>query len=165
MRSDNFSEAEKKGREIIEEHIQYTGVFYEFTTSKYDLVDLITSKDGITSATTEIKNRENYSSTNTLIQEKGAVLEKTKYDGALKATHSSGMTDCYYCCIFNDGVAYIWKLSELTNIEWVEEVDKYPKTTAVKGKKVTKTVTYLPLKTAKKIILDKHKMNEPRTRP
>lgn len=161
---DNFSECEKQGRNIIEEYIQYTGILYSFTESKYDSVDLITSKDGITSATTEIKYRKNYSSTNKLIQEQGVVLEKVKYDGALKATHNSGMTDCYYCCIFNDNVCYIWKLSELTNIEWIEEIDKFPKTTAVKSKRTTKTVTYLPLDTGKKIILEKHKINESRIR-
>lgn len=150
---DKFSEAELKGRNIIETKIKGK-VYYSFTPTRFDAVDLVTSKDGVTSAATEIKYRTNYSSNDKIIQDEGVVLEKKKYDRIFEAIKTSGITDCFYYHIFNDNIGYVWKLNNLKEIQWVEEEDKYPKTTAIKGNKVTKTVTYLPLKTAIKVNLN-----------
>lgn len=140
---DKFSAAEASGRTIWEEKLiinQSTGV--TFTEDKYNPVDVRWGKNGV-GYVGEIKFRPNYSSTSKIIEKQGVLLEKYKYD-ALKSIQSREGRIPYYIHIFNDNVLYLFDLSHYNPI-WIEEEDKFPKTTMGDNTKVTKVVTYLSL--------------------
>lgn len=139
---DSFSEAEKLGRQIWEEKLiinQSTDI--TFTEDKYNPVDVRWSKNNI-EYVGEIKLRS-YASTSNLIENGGVLLEKYKYD-ALKSIQAIEGRIPYYIHIFNDNTLYLFDLSNYNPI-WIEEEDKFPKTTMGDNTKVTKVVTYLSL--------------------
>lgn len=139
---DSFSEAEKLGRQIWEKKLiinQSTDI--TFTEDKYNPVDVRWSKNNI-EYVGEIKLRS-YASTSNLIENGGVLLEKYKYD-ALKSIQAREGRIPYYINIFKDNVIYLFDLSNYSPI-WIEEEDKFPKTTMGDNTKVTKVVTYLSL--------------------
>ena len=138
-----FTEAELVGREIWNEKLLRNGSSaITFTTNTYDSVDVMWEKYD-TTYVGEIKYREKYSSSAKCIAEQGVMLEKTKYD-ALKYYQSASGFCPYYIHIFNDGKIYLYDLNDLEP-EWVEEENKFPRTTKGDKTKVKKVVTYLPL--------------------
>lgn len=139
---DSFSEAEKLGRQIWEEKLiinQSTDI--TFTEDKFNPVDVRWHKNNI-EYVGEIKLRS-YASTSNLIENEGVLLEKYKYD-ALKSVQAREGRIPYYINIFKDNVIYLFDLSYYDPI-WIEEEDKFPKTTMGDNTKVTKVVTYLSL--------------------
>lgn len=141
---DNFSLAELSGRTIFNEKLIKNGSSgITFTESKYDKVDVFWEKYE-SKYVGEIKYRDNYPSSGRCVVEDGAVLEKTKYDALMEYHNLSGLTP-FYIMEFNDGVMYLWDVSKLDGIEWKKE-NKFPRTTKGSNtKKVSKTITYLPL--------------------
>lgn len=146
---DNFSLAELSGRTIFNDKLIKNGSSgITFTESKYDKVDVFWEKYD-TKYVGEIKYRDNYPSSDICVVSEGAVLEKTKYDELMKYKDLSGLTP-YYIMAFNNGVMYLWDVSELKEIEWKVE-NRYPRTTKGSRKeKVAKIVTYLPLSSGHK---------------
>lgn len=139
---DSFSEAEKLGRQIWEEKLiinQSTDI--TFTEDKFNPVDVRWRKNNI-EYVGEIKLRS-YASTSNLIENGGVLLEKYKYD-ALKTIQAREGRIPYYINIFKDNVIYLFDLSNYNPI-WIEEEDKFPRTTMGDNTKVTKVVTYLSL--------------------
>lgn len=146
----SFRQAEKLGRMIFSQLLMASGATnIEFMEDDYDNVDVYWGYDDIDNVG-ELKYRQDYSSNCRIILEEGAVLEKPKYDKLISRAHREGKVP-YYIMMFNDGAAYSF---DLTNYKptWVEEVNKYPKTTCGNNKKVTKVVTYIPLDFAKDVI-------------
>ena len=147
---DGFSEAEYNGRRYFQQRLDASSAVtdYNFTESKFDKVDCYWSTPSSWNVG-EIKYRQGYKSTDKCMVEGGAVLEKHKYDHLKYLQNVSGCTP-YYITMFNDSVGYIFDLSDMENVEWVEEKNKYPKTTMGDKSKITKAVTYLPLSSGKK---------------
>lgn len=145
---DNFSEAEKIGRDKFGKFVNKRGKVKKvyFTPSKYDKVDVVTF-NGATSATTEIKNRLDYSSKSKVIQEEGAVIEKVKYDYLLDTVSLSGMSDCFYSMIFTDDIMYLYDIKRIAREKELKWKTKYlPKTTVEgNGQLVKKEYATLPL--------------------
>lgn len=145
-----FSEYEYSGRtffnDVLTTSTKTTNI--TFTEDKYCPVDVYWNTD-FSFNVGEIKFRSGYSSTSPIIVNEGAMLEKSKYDALKEKQKLSGCTP-YYIVEFNDGVGYIWNLSDMENVEWKEEKDKYPRTTCGNTEKTTKAVTYLKLDNAKK---------------
>lgn len=141
---DKFSLAELSGRTIFNDKLIKNGSSgITFTESKFDKVDVFWEKYD-NKYVGEIKYRDNYQSSDICVVSEGAVLEKTKYDELMKYKDLSGLTP-YYIMAFNNGVMYLWDVSEIKDIEWKIE-NRYPRTTKGSRKeKVAKIVTYLPL--------------------
>ena len=144
MEQDNFSIAEQKSRDLyrnILEHSSKIKDFY-FTPTRFDRVDVV-QFDGECSATTELKYRTDYPSTNEKIQKEGALIEKVKFDYIQNTIEYSGMCDGYYVMFFNDGVGYVWSLKD-KKMDW--HFEHQPQTTMGKNNnKVNKLVGKLKL--------------------
>ena len=142
-----FSECEEIGRYKFLQQISGTCHNIRFTQNQYDKVDVFW-EHGLSSNVGEIKYRSGYTSDNKYIAEQGAVLEKTKYDALNYYSVASGITP-YYIMIFADDKIAIFNLNKIKNIEFKNELYKYPKTTCGDNRRVEKEVTYLPLSLAK----------------
>lgn len=138
-----FSECEQIGRYKFLQQISGTCKNIIFTENQYDNVDVFWEHND-TLNVGEIKYRNNYTSDNKYIVKQGAVIEKTKYDALKHYKEVSGVTP-YYIMIFADEKMTIWNLNKMTNIEFKNEANKYPKTTCGSNKKIDKEVAYLPL--------------------
>lgn len=149
-----FSAHEWSGRTIFHDVLTSSTKTdeYYFTEDKYCPIDVVWKSNNSLN-TGEIKFRVKYSSTDKIIQDGGVVLEKWKYDNLKQTQNISGATP-YYIMEFNDGVGYLWDISELKNVNWVNEENKFPKTTCGDTTKTTKAVTYLPLSKGKKFKWD-----------
>lgn len=111
-------------------------------TDQYNNVDVYWTYDGIDNVG-EIKHRMGYKSTTPCIVKGGAMLEKYKYDSIMSIARNNNKIP-WYIMSFTDGITYLFNLNDIEP-NWVEEVDKYPKTTMGDNTKVTKVVTYIPL--------------------
>lgn len=150
MDKSKFSVYEYSGRtffnDVLTSSTKTTNII--FTEDKYCPVDVYWNTN-FSFNVGEIKYRIKYKSTSPIIVNEGAMLEKYKYDALKTEQRLSGCTP-YYIVEFNDGIGYIFDLTNLENVEWKEEIDKYPKTTCGDNTKTTKVVTYLPLSKGKK---------------
>lgn len=140
--NNKFELAEKRGREIIAKLLEKKCKNIKFTEDKYASVDVFWSKSD-KRFVGEIKFRPNYSSYSPIINSKGVVLEKYKYDSLMSEYYLYGYIP-YYIHIFNDNILYLFDLTKISP-KWIEEEEKFPKTTMGDNTKVTKVVTYLPI--------------------
>lgn len=139
-----FSESEELGRYKFLQQISGTCKDIQFTNNPYDKIDVIWRNKKDKLYVGEIKYRSGYTSTNKLIVEQGAVLEKTKYDGLKHYINASGATPLYIT-IFSDNKMAYWDMTKMKDLKFVTEDYKYPMTTNGNNKKISKNVTYLPL--------------------
>lgn len=143
-----FLMAEMSGRTLFEQALKNSGITeYTFTTNPYDRVDVFFTA-GTTPYAGEIKFRS-YPSTKEFFTTEGVVLEKHKYDDMKTIQHLSGYTPLYIH-IFSDGVVALFDLSS-GNPTWIEEVNKYERTTMGDRTKIRKAVAYLPLPNASNV--------------
>lgn len=146
MKKDEFDVAELLGRNMFKNVLCNTNINYKFTTSKYESYDLVTSRDCETSALTEIKYRQDYKYTDTIIQKFGTVMEKLKYEELMDAYNSNPKYDkVFYCTIFKDNIACLWDITNI-NPTWVKV--KYKHTTVADNTIVNKLVSNLKLEDA-----------------
>lgn len=146
--NNKFKESEVLGREIFKQTLSCSSKVnnYYFTEDQYCPVDVIWENND-EKYVGEIKYRSGYTSTDKIIQNGGALLEKSKYDELKEYQYNSGYTPIYIT-EFSDGVGYIWDLSDMNNITWS---DKFlPKTTNANNGKRDKAITYLPLDKGKR---------------
>ena len=152
--TNGFSSAEYSGRtffeHILDDSASVTDI--QFTQTRFDSVDVFWTKNGKKNVG-EIKYRINYASTSSTIDE-GVMIEKIKYDALMSYYHTQGIQP-YYISFFKDDKAIIFDLSKIDKPNWVEEKNKFPKTTMGESigdkKKVPKVVGYLKLELGKKI--------------
>lgn len=144
-----FQMAEISGRTMFEKALKASGITnYEFTTHPYDRVDVFFTA-GTQEYCGEIKYR-NYPSTAHFFSSEGCLLEKHKYDDMKSIQDLSGYTPVYIH-IFKDNVCAMFDLSDNDNPVWIEEVNKYERTTMGDRTKIRKAVTYLPIQSASNI--------------
>lgn len=142
-----FKLAEQSGRALFEKALQGSGITeYEFTKNMYDRVDVYFTA-GTHQYCGEIKYRT-YPS-NTPFFQKGVVLEKHKYDDMKSIQNTSGYTPMYIH-IFSDNICALF---DLTNYEptWVDEPNKFGRTTMGDTTKIRKAVCYIPLNQASNV--------------
>jgi hypothetical protein len=156
---DGFAACEWSGRTFFNDMMLSRGNAnnIHFTPTRFDKVDVTWDYEG-NLYVGEIKYRPNYASTASCIANEGAMLEKHKFEELKNYQNNSGYTP-YYIMFFSDGVCALYDLTDIEP-EWVEEVNKYRKTTMGKDKsKITKVVTYLPLDKAKLFHYDRYVHN------
>ena len=136
-----FQKAENKGREIFRRILEKSDkvVDYHFSDDDYSNWDCIYDDDKGHLNVIELKYREGYSSTDRLIQEEGAIIEKFKFDSLRSYCPNDNH---FYVMMFNDGVGYLWNLDKLEP-DWI--IKPCPRTSAIKGKTINKIVANLPL--------------------
>lgn len=142
-----FSEAELIGRIKFDKWLKKRNKAKQicFTPDKYDKVDCVVY-NGITSATTELKNRLDYSSTDKVIKDEGVVIEKSKYKYLLETISSSGMSNCYYCMIFKDDIMYLFDINRISKEkEVIWRLKNLPKSTCGNNTLIIKEYATLPL--------------------
>lgn len=136
-----FIKAELKGRDFFKEVLDNSPKVssYMFTEDPYCEFDVIWTDINDKTNIGEIKYRENYSSTDSLIIKEGALIEKFKFD-TIKSNHP--YANHYYIMLFNDGVGYIWDMDKIEP-KWFDKV--CPKTSAIQSENKVKIVANLSL--------------------
>lgn len=142
----NFLKCEEKGRKIFKKIlVNSPKVFsFMFTEDEYCPYDVEWKNIDDTMYVGELKYRDRYASTDKIIQDEGALLEKYKFD-TIKSYYPYDKH--LYIMMFSDGVGYIW---DLDNIEPKWKTKRCPKTTAEESDDTVKIIATLPLSEGKR---------------
>lgn len=136
-----FLKAEEKGRKIFKKIlVNSPKVFsFMFTEDPYECYDVEWKNVDNTMHVGELKYRDRYASSDSIIQNEGGLIEKFKYDTMLGYYPNDKHL---YIMMFNDGVGYVW---DLNKIEPKWETKRCPKTTAEESEDTVKIIAKLPL--------------------
>lgn len=145
---DKFTQAELKGRDIYNKMLLNNKKINKvnFTENRFDFFDVDYYSGETKHFIVELKYRENYSSTNKLIQNEGVVLEKFKYDKILNYALINNC-EAYYVMMFNDGIGYSFNLKE---IQPIFKEKMLPKTSCGNNQFIKKIVAIIPIEKGKK---------------